>query len=63
MYDIFSLTFQLSCNLALVLLHDLLYGKGVQCGGPLKHSVMRHKEDLRRSLRAFKIQEEGGSCK
>ena len=50
---------QLSLNLALVLLHDLLYGKGVKCGGPLKYSVMRHRGDLRRSLRALDQHGEG----
>ena len=44
--------------MALVLLHDFLYGKGIQCGGPLKYCVLRHKEDLRCSLEALR-QEEG----
>jgi putative methyltransferase len=42
---------QLSRNLALVLLHDFFFRKGIQCGGPIKYCIMRHKEDLRHLFR------------
>jgi hypothetical protein len=33
-----------SKNLALVLVHDLLFSKGIQAGdGPLKQAILRHK--------------------
>jgi putative methyltransferase len=33
-----------SLNLALVLIHDLLFAKGIQAGdGPIKQAVLRHK--------------------
>jgi hypothetical protein len=33
-----------SLNLALVLVHDLLFAKGIQAGdGPIKQAVLRHK--------------------
>ena len=56
--------FQLSRNLALVLLHDLLYGKGIQCGGPLKFLVKRHRADLICSLKTIRQDEDDSqSCK
>jgi putative methyltransferase len=40
-------------NLALVLVHDLLFAKGIQAGdGPVKQAVLRHKYAF--SLHAFK---------
>ena len=48
--------------MALVLLHDLLIGRGVKCGGPLKYYVTRHKEDLQYSLRAIKQGKEGSQA-
>lgn len=49
--------------MALVLLHDLLIGRGVKCGGPLKYYVMRHRKDLQGSLRAIKqCKEDSQSC-
>lgn len=56
-------TLQLDTNLALVLLHDFLFGKGIKCGGPLKYSVLRHKEHLKRSLKAIGQEETNQQCK
>ncbi len=35
----------------MVLVYDLLYGKGIQCGGPLKRAVHNHKSELREAAR------------
>nr|GAT60990.1 predicted protein [Mycena chlorophos] len=44
-----------SVNLALVLVHDLLLGKGIQAGdGPLKQAVLRHKTRLNGELQKLK---------
>ena len=43
-------------NLALVLVHDLLLGNGVQAGdGPLKQAVLRHKTRLRSEFTRAKV--------
>lgn len=42
---------QLSVHLAMVLVYDLLYGRGVQCGGPLKQAILRHRDELREAAR------------
>lgn len=42
--------FQLSQELALVLVYDLLFGKGVKCGGPLKQYITNHKKELQLSV-------------
>ena len=43
-------------NLALVLVHDLLLGSGIQAGdGPLKQAVLRHKTRLRSEFTRAKI--------
>ena len=34
-------------GLAMVLVHDLLFGPGVQCGGALKEQFMTHESSLR----------------
>ena len=61
---LYACIFQLSCNLALVLLHDLLYGKGIQCGGPLKFIVKRHRADLIHSLTILRQEDDDSqSCK
>ena len=42
---------QLSHHLCMVLLYDLLLGKGIQCGGPVKRFLLSHKVDLFNALR------------
>ena len=42
---------QLSHHLCMVLLYDLLLGKGVQCGGPLKRFLTSHKVELLTALK------------
>ena len=45
-----------SFNLALVLVHDLLIGKGIQAGdGPIKQAVLRHKTRLHGEFQKLKI--------
>ena len=34
----------------MVLVYDLLFGKGVQCGGPFKRLLMNNKSDLKAAL-------------
>ena len=41
---------QLSRHLCMVLVYDLLFGKGIQCGGPLKPLLMKHKKCLKKAL-------------
>jgi putative methyltransferase len=43
--------------LALVLLLDFLFGKGVQCGGPLKYCIVRHKDHLKCLFKSIKPEE------
>jgi putative methyltransferase len=38
-----------------LLLHDFLFGKGIQCGGPLKQAVMKHKTRLKAELTRIKM--------
>lgn len=40
---------KLTPTLALVLLHDFLFGKGICCGGPLKRMIHKHKVILRQA--------------
>ena len=47
----FVIFVQLSHHLCMILLYDLLLGKGIQCGGPMKRFILNHKADL---LIAFK---------
>lgn len=45
-----------SKNLALVLVHDLLFAKGIQAGdGPVKQAILKHKTRLRSELQKLKI--------
>jgi putative methyltransferase len=45
-----------SFNLALLLVHDLLFSKGIQAGdGPIKQAVLRHKTRLHGELQKLKI--------
>lgn len=45
-----------SLNLALVLVHDLLFTKGIQAGdGPVKQAILRHKTRLKGELQKIKI--------
>ena len=37
---------QLSHHLCMILLYDLLLGKGIQCGGPIKRFLFQHKMEL-----------------
>jgi len=31
----------------MILVYDMLLGKGIQCGGPLKYFIMGYKEELK----------------
>lgn len=45
-----------SINLALVLVHDLLFVKGIQAGdGPIKQAILRHKTRLQGELVKMKV--------
>lgn len=45
-----------SPNLALVLVHDVLFSNGIQAGdGPIKQAVLRHKTRLHSELQKVKI--------
>lgn len=45
-----------SLNLALVLVHDILFCRGIQAGdGPIKQAVLRHKTRLYAELQKLKI--------
>lgn len=45
-----------SQNLALVLVHDLLFSKGIEAGdGPIKQAILRHKTRLHSELVKIKI--------
>ncbi|KAF9064180.1 S-adenosyl-L-methionine-dependent methyltransferase [Rhodocollybia butyracea] len=45
-----------SLNLALVLVHDVLFSNGIQAGdGPIKQSILRHKTRLHSELQKLKI--------
>ena len=41
---------QLNRHLCMVLVYDLLFGKGIQCGGPFKRLLMNNKSDLKAAL-------------
>ena len=43
----------------MVLVYDLLFGKGIQCGGPLKQAINRHKVELKKMLPAA-VKKHGG---
>ncbi|KAJ3891547.1 S-adenosyl-L-methionine-dependent methyltransferase [Lentinula edodes] len=48
-----------SPNLALVLVHDVLFSNGIQAGdGPIKQAVLRHKTRLHSELQKIKIKRE-----
>ncbi len=34
----------------MILVYDLVFGKGIQCGGPLKRFMMENKEKLKSAL-------------
>ena len=38
----------------MVFLYDMLFGKGIQCGGPVKRTMNRHKVDILKSLEGAK---------
>lgn len=43
-------------NLALLLVHDVLFGKGIQAGdGPIKQAVLRHKTRMKAELVMIKV--------
>jgi len=43
-------------NLALLLVHDVLFGKGIQAGdGPSKQAVLRHKTRMKAELVMIKV--------
>ena len=45
-----------SPNLVLLLVHDLLFSKGIQAGdGPIKQAVLRHKTRLHAELTKLRI--------
>ncbi|XP_064400442.1 28S rRNA (cytosine-C(5))-methyltransferase-like isoform X3 [Halichondria panicea] len=37
-------------HLCMILVYDLVFGKGIQCGGPLKRFMMENKEKLKSAL-------------
>jgi len=45
---------QLSLHLCMVLLYDMLFGKGIQCGGPVKRAMHRHKAEILKCLEGAK---------
>lgn len=47
---ILSSLVQLSFHLCMVLVYDVLFGKGVQCGGKIKQAIHRHKTELKSVL-------------
>ncbi|XP_063299827.1 28S rRNA (cytosine-C(5))-methyltransferase [Pelobates fuscus] len=50
-------------NLAKVVVYDLLFGKGVQCGGRLKAVVIAHRTRLRAELARMKVKKNVSSNK
>jgi len=43
-------------NLVLLLVHDVLFGKGIQAGdGPIKQAVLRHKTRMKAELVKVKV--------
>ncbi|XP_053313205.1 28S rRNA (cytosine-C(5))-methyltransferase [Spea bombifrons] len=50
-------------NLAKVVVYDLLFGKGVQCGGRLKAVVLAHRTRLRAELARLKVKKKVSSDK
>lgn len=43
-------------NLVLLLVHDVLFGKGIQAGdGPIKQAVLRHKTRMKAELVMVKV--------
>jgi putative methyltransferase len=43
-------------NLALLLVHDVLFGKGIQAGdGPIRQAVLRHKTRMKAELVMIKV--------
>ncbi|KAF8322477.1 S-adenosyl-L-methionine-dependent methyltransferase [Clavulina sp. PMI_390] len=53
-----------SRNLALVLVHDLLFSKGIEAGdGPIKQAILRHKTRLHSELVKLKIKKGAKSNK
>ena len=45
-----------SINIALLLLHDYLFGRGIEAGeGPIKQAILRHKARLHAELQRIKI--------
>jgi putative methyltransferase len=43
-------------NLVLLLVHDVLFGKGIQAGeGPIKQAVLRHKTRMKAELVMIKV--------
>ena len=43
-----------SLHLCLVLVCDILYGKGLQCGGALKTAMQQHIEEMKTAWRSVK---------
>lgn len=37
-----------------MLVCDVLYGKGLRCGGPLKSAIRRHTEEMKIALKAMR---------
>ena len=45
-----------SLNLSLLLVHDLLFSRGIQAGdGPIKQAILRHKTRLHAELTKLKV--------
>uniref|UniRef100_A0A8C5P628 28S rRNA (cytosine-C(5))-methyltransferase n=1 Tax=Leptobrachium leishanense TaxID=445787 RepID=A0A8C5P628_9ANUR len=49
---------KMTLNLAKVVVYDLLFGKGVQCGGRLKAVVIAHRTRLRAELARLKVKKQ-----
>ena len=52
---------KISKTLLMILLYDFLFGKGIQCGGPWKQAILRHKTRLHAELIKLKIQRKAKS--
>ncbi|XP_005986929.1 probable 28S rRNA (cytosine-C(5))-methyltransferase [Latimeria chalumnae] len=53
--DLLKMEKKLQMNIAKVLVYDLLFGKGLKCGGSWKLMIMRHRSPLQSALARMKI--------
>ncbi|KAM8976502.1 28S rRNA (cytosine-C(5))-methyltransferase [Pelodytes ibericus] len=54
---------KMTVNLAKLVVYDLLFGKGIQCGGRLKAVVLAHRTRLRAELARLKVRKKVSSNK